>query len=124
MNDNSRYDVFFTSLSTLHDQVNSRHEESRQRVLAAIENEKPAVRRKQPHWRIAAGALSAAASLMLLVWLASPPSAAVAMEQLAEALEQVTEYAYEMESISVSSQADARTVRQVTKGRWRNEPVA
>ncbi|MCA9266276.1 MAG: hypothetical protein KDA60_20590 [Planctomycetales bacterium] len=72
---------------------------------------------------VVTGGIAAALTLFVGAWLSMPESATVAMERLARALEQVNSYSYRMESIYISQKDQGRTVRQVTEGNWRTEPV-
>lgn len=115
--------------SAAHAAINAKHDEARARLLESL----PEVERSRENgtrlaaWRVVVRGLglgAIASSVLLVVWLLGPASPAAALEKVAQALERVNTYSYQMEQVYVSRQGEGRTVRQVTVGRWRTNPVA
>ena len=117
------------SLAAAHSTINQRHLQMRMRLLDCLPDDmssRAQPRRRAMAWCYLAGGLglvAVVAAVALTTWILAPASPASAMERLAKALDQVATYSYRLESVSVSTKGDGRTVRQVTTGRWRSDPV-
>lgn len=120
-------DTIVNALRVTHAAVNARHGQMRANLLDRLPDTPPArSNATTAAWRFVAGGvgLGAIATMILLVlWLFAPTSPAVAMERMARALQQVHSYSFRMESVYTSREDEGRTVRQVTVGDWRTDPV-
>ena len=120
-------DAISKSLASAHSAVNARHERTRARLLeslpvVALPNRGFAL---SPTWTYVVGGLGAVSmAILLILWLFSSTPPAWAMERMAQALDDVVSYSFRMESVYVSRQDKGRTVRQVTVGNWRTQPVS
>lgn len=130
MNQSKPDDRISMLLATMHSKVTDKHEQSRARLLDDLSEPIPtsvptarAATEPQRAWRYAMGLSAIASAILLATWLFGPASPAVAMERMAQALDQVTAYSYRVESVFVSQEGQGRTVRDTNVGRLRIEPV-
>lgn len=115
-------DAVVEALKAAHDRVSLRHDAGRRRLLdgLATDPEPSVLRRGLLFSSVGATALVAA---FVLLWVASPPSAAFAMERVADALQRVASFNYRMDETYASTEGEGRTIESVFEGRWRREPV-
>lgn len=116
------------SLAATHEAINSRHEETRSRLIERLEktslteNQTPTI----SSWRYAISGLSLTAvvtGVFLAVWFSSSISPAVAMERMAAAFERVNAYSYQMDSFDRSQKHQGSIIHHVTRGVWRTDPI-
>jgi len=116
------------SAAEAHAAINANHGQSRVRLLDCLPNTPSGYAPKVllTSWQFMFGGIGLGATVsavMLVVWLLGTATPAVALERLAQAIEKVNAYSYRMDQVYVSQKGEGRTVRQVTVGRWRTEPV-
>lgn len=123
------HDPVSDALASAHAVVNANHSRTRDQLLERLSVEKlsrdimPKGRgvRNRVIWGVC---LSLAASaLVLALWLPGSTGPTAAMDQMAQALGHVTSYSFRLESVYESRGDLGRTVRQVTIGSWRTDPV-
>ena len=131
MNRTEPDDPTLARLAQAHDAVNARHDQSRAALVESISTAERAPTGDRgsssivPR-RVLLGGLgmgAAAAAIALAMWFVGSTSPALAMEQMAKALDRVSGYTYRMEKNYVSRNGQGRTVRHVTVGRWRTTPT-
>ena len=127
MNQTETNDTITKALVSAHAAVNARHKHTRARLLESLPDAAPVHKLVPPSaWRYVVGGVglgAVATAIVLMLWLFGSPSPAVAMERMAQALDQVTSYSFRMESVYASRKEKGRTVRQVTVGTWRTDPL-
>ena len=113
-------------LESSHGYLNARHGLQRQRLLNALPNTPRIPQEISAKWNYIVGGVGLSAiamTLLLTLWILGSPRPAVALERAARALANVNSYSFRMESVQISRAKQGRTVRQVTVGSWRTNPV-